>query len=144
MRPTPSILGWRPLQSHLFSSLLPGFFYRRRPGCEACLYRARGAVEFILEYSPCSRSRIPFILCWHCHRFVLEEERLETGPSPALISSNSGPVVIFCGLSAHIHHVVDGAGATQYFAARKGMDKVVSARLSVHQRSHIRWQRNLR
>ena len=66
---------------------------------------------------------------------MFKEERLETRPCPALISSNSGPVVIFCGLSAHINHVVDGAGAAQRFTTRKGMDKVIGAGLSVRQRS---------
>ena len=65
---------------------------------------------------------------------MFEEERLKARPSPALISSNPGPVVIFCSLSAHIHHVVDGAGAAQSFTARKSMDKIVGARLSVRQR----------
>ena len=65
---------------------------------------------------------------------MFKEERLETGPSPALISSHSGPVVIFRGLSADIHHEVDGAGAAQCFTARKSMDEIISARLFVRQR----------
>ena len=65
---------------------------------------------------------------------MFKEERLETRPSPALISSDPGPVVVFCSLPAYIHHIVDGAGAAQCFTARKGMDKVFGARLSVCQR----------
>ena len=134
MRSAPSILGWGPPQSHLFSSLMPGFFHRRRPISKARLDRARGAMELILKYSCCVRRWIYLILCWHCHYFMFEEERLETRPSPALVSSNPGPVVVSCSLSAHIHHVIDGAGAAQCFTARKGMDKIVRARLSVCQR----------
>ena len=65
---------------------------------------------------------------------MFKEERLEARPSPALISSDSCPVVVFCSLSAHIHHVIDGAGAAQRFTARKGMDNIIGARLSVCQR----------
>ena len=65
---------------------------------------------------------------------MFEEERLETGPCPASVSSNSGPVVIFCSLSTYIHHVVDGTGAAEYFTAGKCMDKAIRARLFVRQR----------
>ena len=65
---------------------------------------------------------------------MFKEERLETRPSPALVSSNPGPVVVFCSLSAYIYHIIDGAGAAQCFTARKSMDKIVGARLPVCQR----------
>ena len=67
---------------------------------------------------------------------MFKEERLETRPCPALISSDSGPVIIFCGLSAHVHHVVDGTGAAECFTARKRMYEIVGARLIVCQRQH--------
>lgn len=60
---------------------------------------------------------------------MFQEEGLETRPSPALVSSNSGPVVIFRGLSTHIHHEIDGTGATECLTTRKGMDNVIGARL---------------
>lgn len=62
---------------------------------------------------------------------MFNEEWLETVPSPALVSSDSGPVVVFCGLSAHIHHIVDGTGAAECFATSEGMGEVISARLFV-------------
>ena len=68
---------------------------------------------------------------------MFQEEGLETRPTPTLVSSNSGPVVVFCGLSAHVHHIVDGTGAAKCFTARKGMDSIVGARLFICQKSLI-------